>query len=214
MPMILVVKKIYEILKQPKRHKKNYQNRNLMRIFSKYDNVITISGSNRNVGKTFLGENIITAFSKKNKIIAIKISKFKHKPSDKSGLIKCYETAHYTIWKELNCTNKDSGRYLKAGAITSYYIECDDKHLLEAFLYVYNKSYLIICESASITKYINPAISIFVESTTQPTKNNKLRNLKTSNLIFKEKSFEISNPQYSLAVQNNNWILNLSRKIA
>lgn len=187
-----------------------------MKVFNAFNDVITICGSGRNVGKTYLGESIISYFSKTNNIVAIKISKFKHKTSDKIGLHKFYETTHFTIWNELNYTSKDSGRYLKAGAKSSYYIECDDAHLLNAFLFIYNfcdATNLIVCESASITKYINPAISIFVESSEFQIEKNKLRSLQASTLVLKEKSIEISVPQLFLSVQNNNWVSKYSNKV-
>ncbi|VAW24354.1 hypothetical protein MNBD_BACTEROID04-1402 [hydrothermal vent metagenome] len=187
-----------------------------MNILNEYNNVISICGSRRNVGKTFLGESIISHFSLSYSVISIKISKFKHKAEDKENLKELYKTPHYTIWQELSFTHKDSGRYLKAGASTSYYIECDDSHLLNAFLFVYNlfgSAKLVICESASITKYINPAISIFVESATYQTEENKLRSLRKSTLVLKEKSIEISIPQLFLAVQNYKWITKYTEKV-
>lgn len=182
----------------------------------KYSNVISICGAGRNVGKTYLGESIISHFSLQNTVIAIKISKFKHKAIDKVGLQKFFETPNFAIWEELNFTHKDSGRYLKAGAKASYYIECDDANLLNAFLVIYKiykQSCLLICESASISKYINPAVSIFVESESHITESNKLNCLNRSTLVLKEKSIEISMPQLFLLAQNNNWTVKYSQKI-
>ncbi|MGV8947286.1 MAG: hypothetical protein ACOH1N_12710 [Lutibacter sp.] len=182
-----------------------------MGSFRNFDNVVSICGAGRNVGKTYLGESIISHFSKSNDIIAVKISKFKHIESDKVGLKIIFISTNYTIYKELNYTSKDSGRYLKAGAKTSYYIECDDAHFLNAFLYVYNlhsKSVFFICESASITKYIKPALSIFVESEHFPTEKNKLLCLNRSSLVLKERSIEITIPQLFLDVNENNWVCN------
>ena len=179
-----------------------------------YTNVINICGSRRNVGKTFLGESIISTFSNDIDIVAIKISKFKHKNHQNDCLKMIHRTSYYTIWQEMAFSNKDSGRYLKAGAKLSFYIESDDTHLLESFLYVKNyycKSCLIICESASITKYIHPAISIFIESAYLPTSQNKLRCLNQSDLVLKEQSIEISIPQLFLTIKNNEWVLKYSK---
>ncbi|MBK5209236.1 MAG: hypothetical protein JJE44_07005 [Flavobacteriaceae bacterium] len=180
-----------------------------MRSFRNYNNVISICGAGRNVGKTFLGESIISHFAKNNDIIAIKISKFKHSESDKVELKIIFKSTNYTIYKELNFTSKDSGRYLKAGAKNSYYIECDDANLLNAFLYVYNlhdESVFFICESASITKYIKPALSIFVEAEHFPTEKNKLLCLNRSSLVLKERSIEIMMPQLFLTVKKSKWL--------
>ena len=181
-----------------------------MRVTGSNNNVINICVAGRNLGKTYLGEAIISYFSGQQAIIAIKISKFKHHAKDKIGLHKLVETSFYTVWQELNFTPKDSGRYLKAGAKASYYIECDDAHLLNAFLFVYKMvgdSCLIICESASLSKYIKPAISVFVESASYATEENKLDCLVRSTVILKEKSIEISMPQLFLGVKNNNWLV-------
>ncbi len=181
-----------------------------MTAIGSYNNVINVCGAGRNVGKTYFGEAIISHFSNQQSIIAIKISKFQHHAKDKIGLHKLIETNFYTVWQELNFTPKDSGRYLNAGATASYYIECDDAHLLNAFLFVYKiygNSCLMVCESASITKYMNPAISVFVESARYDTEENKLDCLARSTVILKEKSIEISMPQLFLGVKNNNWLV-------
>jgi len=178
--------------------------------------VISICGAGRNVGKTYLGESIISHFSPKNNVISVKISKFKHKNHENDCLKLLQKTKYYTIWQELEHSNKDSGRYLKAGAKVSYYIECDDVHLLDAFLFIYRiygTSCLIVCESASITKYINPAISIFVESAFYITESNKLACLDRSTLVLKERSIEISMPQLFLSVQNKYWLVKYSQTI-
>jgi len=181
-----------------------------MNAICNYNNVIGICGAGRNVGKTHFGEAVISYFSNQQDVIAIKISKFKHHAKDKIGLHKLVETTGYTVWKEISFTHKDSGRYLKAGAKASYYIECDDAHLLNAFLFIYKiygNSCLMVCESASITKYMNPAISVFVESASYDTEENKLDCLVRSTVILKEKSIEISMPQLFLGVKNNNWLV-------
>ena len=183
---------------------------------NKFSNVITISGAGRNVGKTYLGEFIISYFSKEHSTIAIKISKFKHKAIDKIGQNQFFETSNFTIWEELNFTTKDSGRYLKAGAEASYYVECDDANLLNAFLAIYDiygKSCLIICESASITKFINPGISVFVESESSQIDKNKLFYLQRSTIVLREKSIEVAMPQLFLYTQNNNWLVKYSEKV-
>lgn len=185
-----------------------------MNSICNYNNVIGICGAGRNVGKTHFGEAVISYFSNQQDVIAIKISKFKHHAKDKIGLHRLVESDFYTIWQELNFTHKDSGRYLKAGAKASYYIECDDAHLLNAFLFIYKiygDSCLIVCESASITKYMKPAVSVFVESASYPTEENKLSCLNRSTIVLKERSIEISMPQLFLNTQNNEWLLKFEK---
>ncbi|MDP2089397.1 MAG: hypothetical protein Q8J84_08345 [Flavobacteriaceae bacterium] len=175
-----------------------------------FPNVLTLCGSGRNVGKTYLGCQIIKHFSKENLIIAVKISKFNHQQPEDGAMLLVNQSIGFQIWRQIKATEKDSGRYLNAGANASYYIECDDTHLLEAFLVIYKiygNSCSIVCESASITKYINPAISIFVESAAYPTEQNKLHFLNQSTLVLKERSIEISIPQLFLSAEKNKWLV-------
>jgi hypothetical protein len=174
-----------------------------------HNNLITICGSGRNVGKTFLGENIISAFSHEYSIVAIKISKFKHTNHQNDYLKLLFKTSYYTIWQELSFSSKDSGRYLRAGAKLSIYIESDDSHLFEAFQFVtkkYCKNCLIICESASITKYIKPSLSVFIQSIDLNVPQNKIRSYKSSNLVLLSKSIEISLPKLFLKTENKQWV--------
>ena len=181
-----------------------------------FPNVLTLCGSGRNVGKTHLGCQIIKHFSKNNPIIAVKISKFNHQQLEDGTMLLVNQSNGFQIWKQIKTTEKDSGRYLNAGANASYYIECDDAHLLEAFLVIYNiygNSCLIVCESASISKYINPSISIFVESATYQTQLNKLHFLNQSTLVLKERSIEISMPQLLFSSVCNSWLLKQTAKV-
>lgn len=180
-----------------------------------FSNVLTICGSGRNVGKTHLGCQIIKHFSLNNSIIAVKISKFNHQHDEDEGMKLISKYEGFKIWKQVDLTNKDSGRYLNAGALASYYIECDDTHLLDAFLVlykIYGNSCLIICESASINKYISSAVSIFVQSATYPIPFNKLSFLNKSSLLVIERSIEISIPQLLIKSLCNHWLLYQPKK--
>lgn len=181
-----------------------------------FPNVLTLCGSGRNVGKTYLGCQIIKHFSQNNPIIAVKISKFNHHHAEDEGMKLINKSEGFQIWKQVDFTQKDSGRYLNSGASASYYIECDDQHILEAFLFLYKmygNSCLFVCESASITKYINPSISIFVESATYQTQLNKLHFLNQSTLVLKERSIEISMPQLLFSTVCNSWLLKQTAKV-
>ena len=177
--------------------------------------MISICGAGRNVGKTYLGESIISHFSAKNNIVAIKISKIKHKNHQTDCLKELYKTENYTIWEEMQITNKDSGRYLKSGAKLSIYIESNHAHLLEAFFFAKNnycESSFIICESASIVKVIKPAVSIFVNVRHLPIPNNKLECYELSDVILNSFSTEISEPQLFLEIENNKWVVKTTKK--
>lgn len=68
-----------------------------------------------------------------------------------------------------------------------------------------------ICESASLSKYMNSTVSVFVESAMYVTKENKLECLNRCTPELKERSLEISRPQLFLSAQNNNWLVKHSQ---
>lgn len=177
--------------------------------------LLTICGARRNVGKTFLGENIIKYFSKNTSLIAIKISKFQHTTLQDDSMELVHQSNKYCIWKQLLSTEKDSGRYLKAGASDVFYAECSDDYLLEVLMFIkdhYGQNKLLLCESASITKYVQPAVSIFVESVQFKTALNKRDCLNRASLVLQERSIEISQPQLFLSFKNKAWISKYARK--
>ncbi|NJO68933.1 MAG: molybdopterin-guanine dinucleotide biosynthesis protein B [Bacteroidetes bacterium] len=95
-------------------------------------NLLLISGTGRNSGKTSLACAIIQKFAAFRPIIAIKIAPHFHEQDQIENYT--YKTAEYFITEETRKdTGKDSSRMLAAGAAKSYYITTHDDHLLNAF---------------------------------------------------------------------------------
>lgn len=117
-------------------------------------------------------------------------------------------TDDYIIYREFSRNSgKDSSRMLKAGASAVYFIESDDNHLAEAFrkLLPVIGSQPVICESASLAKFITPGILIFIENRLLPTesKNANLRRKADFIVHYFENSFDFKTSH--LQFVENEW---------
>ncbi len=129
-----------------------------------YPNVILISGSGRNVGKTSLICKIIEKYAETETLISIKISPHFHPLTDRLILLR--DTQNCKIAIETDQTgNKDTAKFLKSGVMESFFIQSNDDEVLEAFTNVvskYSNSHLFIVESGALKKFVRPGLSIFV----------------------------------------------------
>jgi len=128
--------------------------------------ILLISGSGRNCGKTSLACEIIENISKRKTVIALKISPHFHQLSEQQQLL--FDDNRFKIYRETDSTSgKDSSRMLKAGVSDSFYLQCEDENLAEA-LEKMNKllpeNYAVVCESGSLAKFFKPGLHLLVES--------------------------------------------------
>lgn len=127
-------------------------------------NILLISGSGQNVGKTTFSCELISKFSMHNKVVGVKISPHFHKLDDDCEYIVQNEDA--VIVREQNKERKkDSGYMLQAGAEDVYYIQTKTDKALESVLpnllqVIGNR--LCVCESGGIGKFIKPSVWIHV----------------------------------------------------
>ncbi len=132
-------------------------------MHEKFDNIILIAGSGRNVGKTTLGCKIIQA-AKKQEIVTVKITPHFHDAT--SGLIEIDKGNGWTVSEETNAsTKKDSSLFLKNGAEKSYFVQAKEDKLGDAFNAIKKllpKDKLVIIESAALHKIIKPALFIYI----------------------------------------------------
>ena len=128
-------------------------------------NLLLISGSGRNCGKTTFACKIIGQFSKTEPVIALKISPHFHQLNRKQVLI--YQNEKMNMYREKDANSgKDSSRLLAAGATESVYLQCEDKNLVQALEIL--KEYLpantpIVCESGSLAKFFKAGVHLMVE---------------------------------------------------
>lgn len=130
----------------------------------KFENILIVAGSGRNCGKTTFLCSLIEQ-QDEAKIVAVKITPHFH--SITHGLILLHETPSFRVFEEKTIdSEKDSSRYLQAGAVQSFYIQTHDDSLADAFQFAKNyfeKDAPVVVESASLAKYIRPALFLFIQ---------------------------------------------------
>lgn len=127
--------------------------------------LILIAGAGQNVGKTTLACQIIEKLAKNNDVTAIKIAGHHHPITNLQKVI--FQSEGITVTEETNWdSNKDSSRFLKAGAKRSIFILTSDHKMGELANWLkLNMTGWVVCESGLIGKYIQPLKAIFVEGT-------------------------------------------------
>jgi hypothetical protein len=173
-----------------------------------FPNLLLITGSGRERGKTMLACNIISKWKKNEDIVAIKISAHNHEDPDAVNLV--YRSDGFTVWEEKELSPKDSGRFLEAGAGKVFYLEAVDQELLKAFRFVYalcNEKALIICESGGLGRLIQPGVMLFVQFPADIVDSEKESLRKLSNHIVYSPGPELSDPSLILRVTDHQWEL-------
>ena len=128
-------------------------------------NLLLVSGSNRNVGKTTLICKVIEKVSDYQDIVGVKITPHFHNSRINKRVI--ISKPDLFIAEELDTkSEKDSSKMLRAGATKVLYIEAKDSAYQEIaiFLKKYYSEEIIVCESASLRKFIKPGIMCIVTS--------------------------------------------------
>ena len=141
-----------------------------------YDKMIIIGGTGRNIGKTHLAEMAIEKLSRQSEVIAVKISNVNPGNKDLHGTHEFVVEDNFLIYEENDrWGNKDSMRFLRAGATRSFFMVTDDAHLPEAFKYLKDKikpGCVVVCESNSLRQWIRPDLFIMVDGGKQKGKKN------------------------------------------
>lgn len=130
--------------------------------------MLLIGSTTKGAGKTTLACDIIRLFCKTKDITAVKIT-----PLDESSL----SPDDLLIIEEKNATaDTDSSRFLKAGAKKAFWLKVkkDSLHkVYDALLKLISPNSIIVCESTSLRKIIEPGLFLIV-------KRKQETNLKTS----------------------------------
>ncbi len=130
----------------------------------RFKDLLLVTGSGRNVGKTTFICSVIASNPRK-KIAAIKITPHFHEPS--AGLIPIVENSNFRIFEETDVNSeKDTSRYLQAGARKSYYIQTNDDALKEAFQLtsvLLDPDQPFLVESARLGQILAPELFLFIQ---------------------------------------------------
>jgi hypothetical protein len=129
----------------------------------KYDNLLLVTGSGRNSGKTTFVCRVIEQF-KNIGIISIKISPHFHVRSP--GLVHISGQSGFDIYEETSViSTKDSSRMLKSGAAKVFYVQSEEERIMKAFSDIYTtipSEQPVICESPALINYLDPGSLIMM----------------------------------------------------
>jgi hypothetical protein len=185
-------------------------NRSQLDAREKLEQLLLISGSGRNCGKTSLACKVINSIASVNEVTALKISPHFHELSAKQLLL--YKSEHVRIYQENDISsNKDSSRMLKAGAKYVYYMQCEDKYILESWdilsqLMPYGTP--LVCESGSLASIFKPGLHILVEGRNpDKMKRSYLKNRAYSDLIVHFDGNNFTLDISDILCQENKWKL-------
>ncbi|MGD2034539.1 MAG: hypothetical protein PVF73_05745 [Bacteroidales bacterium] len=174
-------------------------------------NYLVITGEGRNVGKTILACNIISKFSRDNRIAGLKITPHIHSDVGSAKAIITEEGC--AIFEETgNFTRKDSSRMFAAGAQKAYLLQVSDDKLkkgIELIRQLTGEDTLVVCESAGILTFIKPGISLFLRhiSCESEKRSKQIPDTATVRVVnFSINSFDLD--LNSISIENNAWKLN------
>lgn len=134
-----------------------------MRIFKLW---VLVGGTGRNIGKTTLAEKLIAKLSQLGPVTGIKISNIKPEGLEFHGSHESKSDANFFIGEETRTDkNKDSMRFLKAGAKKSFFIQTNDEFLPQAFHEMQGRlegNEIVVCESNSLINIMKPAVFLMI----------------------------------------------------
>lgn len=157
-----------------------------LKILTARNQLLTVGGTGRNVGKTEFICRLIKKISIQRPVYAIKVSAIypdeevyhgEH-PADEPGL---------HLFEETNRTSdKDTSRMLQAGAVRVFYLRTSDSGIkvgFEEFLRLIPERSAVVCESNSLGQFVKPAISIMVKPVSGEIKARAVAQLQCADLI-------------------------------
>ncbi|WP_369703000.1 hypothetical protein [Clostridium moutaii] len=136
--------------------------------------MILIGSTARNSGKTTLAISIINKYKLIRPVVALKVTTIQ----DKNG--KCIHggegcgvcsslKGNFEITEELNLSsNKDTSLLLAAGAENVYWLKTLKNNIYEGFkefITQIPENALIVCESNSLRKVVNPGVFVMIKNT-------------------------------------------------
>lgn len=128
--------------------------------------IVVVGGHTRNIGKTSVVAGLIAALPEM-RWTAFKITQFGHGVCSANGEACDCETADHTIAvsEERVASETDSGRYLGAGAVRSFWVRTRQGQLAEAMPRL-RKEFAaagnVIVESNSVLRFVRPDVYVSV----------------------------------------------------
>lgn len=179
-----------------------------------FTNILLVSGTGRNVGKTTFCLNVLNHFSKSFPIISIKVSPHFHFVDQEQEFF--YKTNEYWIIEE-NDKNKqkDSCLMLQAGAKSSFFIMCKDEFVFEAFnkvIELFHPNQAFIIESGGLDKFIKAGVQIVLTtSSIDEAKASSKNRLQNADLLVNYHLQSFESVLDKISFFENNWRLKNSQ---
>ena len=136
-------------------------------------NMILIGSTARNSGKTTLAISIINKYKLSRPVVALKVTTIQEKNGkcirggEGCGVCSSLK-GNFEITEELNsANNKDTSLLLAAGAEKVYWLKTLKNNMyegFEAFITQIPKNTLIVCESNSLRKVVNPGVFVMIKN--------------------------------------------------
>ncbi len=136
----------------------------------KLPKMLMVGASTSNIGKTELVCTLIKQFCSTNKIIGLKVTTYYDNDIQYHGTEQILIKKNYDIVEETDYkSQKDTSRMLQAGAYKAFLIRVWNDFSEEAinqFLSqnIGNKNSLIICESNSMRKVVEPGVFLMIKN--------------------------------------------------
>lgn len=128
--------------------------------------MLMIAGNSRNAGKTTFACHCIRNWSKKQRVVALKVTSIRPGEKYLHGSHTEEVISDFEIMEEKSSTSlKDTSRMLAAGAEKVYYIRTNEDNIVEAFLAFRRLepgNTLFVCESRSLRKIIKPGAFVLL----------------------------------------------------
>lgn len=128
---------------------------------------VLVGGTGRNIGKTTLMEMLINRLSNLGPVVGIKISNIRPDGMEFHGTHEVNGDGNFFIWEETRISgNKDSMRFLKAGAKRSFFVQTSDEFLQDAFATMVSQldgNEIVVCESNSLRNVMEPAVFLMIK---------------------------------------------------
>jgi len=177
----------------------------------KLNNILLVSGSGRNCGKTTFACHAISQLSKVGKVIGLKISPHFHLTGNKQKLVDRGEG--FQVFQETDLlSEKDSSRMLQAGACEVFFIQCNDMNLSGIWgemKKLIPENVPVVCESGSFSNVYLPGMHVLVvENVPDKSKKSYFENVEKADFIVKKEEFSLENFGFEILFKGNKWTLN------
>ena len=169
-------------------------------------NILLISGSGQNTGKTTLACKLIEYFSGKSEITGVKISPHFHLPE--YSIPKIIDAKEFIIYEETERNKpKDSSRMLKAGAKRVFFIISENNSTgvaMNDLLGILSPATAIICESGGLGDYYKPGLHLYLKGS----ENKNINHGKSDIIVIKYNGTTFNLDFDKIAFKNNSWKIN------